>query len=410
VAGRDPGLGRAVAGAAQQVASAAARKVARKGVKRVVQAAVGTSSAGTSIAVEAGLRAAKPIILWSLALLAVLLTVAVFVIVGATAASGSAAAGPDTMTCAIADASVPEDLTPIYAAAAARFGLGPRGPAVLSAINRVETSFGRHAVTSSAGAVGWMQFMPDTWSKGAKAVDGRIVVPPTTDDRQGYATDGDDDGVADTADPDDAIHSAARYLHASGAPGNWHDAIYAYNNSEDYVSTVLAYADTAAGGACTTFAADAPLTSGSRARLLPDGTAAAPEDAPQRVKAMIAAANQIAHRPYVYGGGHGSATPTGTSPSYDCSSAVSWVLYNGGLLRSTVVAHLLESWGAPLGTGETGGWVVVYANDGHTWMTIAGLVFDNYGSRGSRSMWSDHVVERVGGYAARRPLDEGSWT
>jgi len=33
---------------------------------------------------------------------------------------------------------------------------------VLAAINKIESDFGRNMGPSSAGAVGWMQFMPDT--------------------------------------------------------------------------------------------------------------------------------------------------------------------------------------------------------------------------------------------------------
>ena len=365
--------------------------------------------ATASVVAGVGWATAKPIIVGALALVAVMAVVSVFVFVGAISASGSVR-GASSATCAVADAAVPGDLTPSYAAAASRFALGPRGPAILAAINRVETNFGHDAVRSSAGAVGWMQFLPSTWAKGHDDTEARVVVPPTTSTADGYATDGDDDGLADTDDPADAIHAAARYLQAHGAPADWNAAIYGYNHSSAYVSSVLSFADSFGGGPCTTFVGDAPTTTGPRAKLLPDGTAAAPESAPAAVKRMIAAANQIAGRPYVYGGGHGSAVPSGDSPSYDCSSAVSYVLHAAGLLDRTVVAHTLRTWGAPLGAGETGGWVVVYANDDHTWMVIAGLVFDNYGSRGSRSMWTDHVVERVSGYVARHPLDEGSWT
>ena len=46
-----------------------------------------------------------------------------------------------------------------YLAAAERFRLGPRGPAILAAVHSVETDFGRLAdVTSSAGAIGDFQY------------------------------------------------------------------------------------------------------------------------------------------------------------------------------------------------------------------------------------------------------------
>src|SRR5437763_136923 len=73
-----------------------------------------------------------------------------------------------------------------------------------------------------------------------------------------------------------------------------------------------------------------PLTEGDRAKLLPNGLAAAPADAPAAVKGMIAAGNQIAGKPYLYGGAHGLALSEVAS-SYDCSSSVEHLLYGGGL-------------------------------------------------------------------------------
>ena len=122
------------------------------------------------------------------------------------------------------DAGVPADLIPIYQDAAAKYHLGERGPSILAAINRIETNFGELATaTSSAGAVGWMQFMPATWAA--------------------YGVDGNGDGRKDPTNKYDAIFAAANYLKASGAPGNWHDAIYAYNHAEWYVQDVLEHAE-----------------------------------------------------------------------------------------------------------------------------------------------------------------------
>lgn len=390
------------------MAKRAAKAAARKAAKRATQAIVGASTAGTSVAAEIGWRAAKPLLKLAVALLALMMVVAVFVLVGITAAAGSDSAAGGGATCAIEDERVPGELAPVYAAASSRFALGPRGAAMLAAINRVETDFGRNVGRSSAGAVGWMQFLPSTWAKGHENHEGRVVVPPTASTADGYATDGDDDGLADTDDAADAIHSAARYLQANGAPDDWNAAIYAYNHSSDYVNDVMTFAD-AFAGTCTEFVAEAPITAGARAKLVEGRLASIPESAPQPVKEMIQAANRIAHKPYVWGGGHGTATPT-LVDAYDCSSAVSYVLHAGGLLGRTMVARDFESWGVGLGPGAAGGWVVVYANDGHVWMSLAGLVFDNYGSRGDRSMWSDHAVERVSSYVARRPPDGVGWS
>lgn len=55
-----------------------------------------------------------------------------------------------------------------------------------------------------------------------------------------YGVDGNHDGRQDVYDPRDAIPGAANYLKASGAPGDLHAAIFAYNHSEAYIQQVLA--------------------------------------------------------------------------------------------------------------------------------------------------------------------------
>src|SRR5437764_12983348 len=78
------------------------------------------------------------------------------------------------------------------------------------------------------------------------------------------------------------------------------------------------------------------------AQLNPDGTASAPANAPQSVKNVIAAANQIALKPYIYGGGHGTWTDLG----YDCSGSVSYALHGAGLIFTPEDSSELESYGA----------------------------------------------------------------
>jgi len=123
---------------------------------------------------------------------------------------------------------VPARLAPIYRQAAARYGLGERGPSILAAINWVETDFGANTGSSSAGAVGWMQFLPESWAT--------------------YGVDANGDGVRDPANPWDAIFAAARLLRASGAPGDWQAAIYSYNHAQWYVEKVEAAAERFADG------------------------------------------------------------------------------------------------------------------------------------------------------------------
>jgi peptidoglycan hydrolase-like protein with peptidoglycan-binding domain len=110
------------------------------------------------------------------------------------------------------------------------------------------------------------------------------------------------------------------------------------------------------------------------------------------ISRMIAAADQIANKPYVYGGGHGSFVSSG----YDCSGSVSYVLHAGGLLSAPEDSSALESYGSP-GPGQH---ITIYANSGHAWMTIDGRRFDTGGGGGSR--WKS--TPRSGaGFVVRHP-------
>ena len=104
---------------------------------------------------------------------------------------------------------------------------------------------------------------------------------------------------------------------------------------------------------------------------LVDGRALPPPGAPPIVKRVIAAANHINGRPYVWGGGHRGFVSKG----YDCSGAVSYALHAGGLLSTTMVSGQLAYWGEP-GLGK---WITIYANRDHVFMIVAGLRFDTRG-------------------------------
>jgi hypothetical protein len=112
--------------------------------------------------------------------------------------------------------SIPPFLLPIYQAAGAAYGIPWQ---VLAAINEVETDYGRDLNVSSAGAEGWMQFMPSTWGQ--------------------YGVDVNNDGFEDPYNPADAIFGAARYLKAAGGDSDIRGAIFAYNHSQAYVNSVL---------------------------------------------------------------------------------------------------------------------------------------------------------------------------
>jgi Transglycosylase SLT domain len=444
----------------------------------------------------------------------------------------TALAIPSLPISSCAATGVPPILIPMFQRAAAAYGLGPQGPAVLAGINEVETAFGTNLNVSSAGALGWMQFMPATWD--------------------GYGVDANGDGVADPYNPEDAIFAAAGYLSASGMPADTYGAIFAYNHADWYVAEVLAnascYADEvgdpsfgaadfgpqlqvlkcspaptwkdeiphrymrafedaaaryelgkrgvwalaaiahlesdfgrgmsgkqlhsdgplglepsewrayavdgdgdgrihhadpvdsaatlarliwsrgslSAGifthnqaewyvqevlqeadrieGECKARYVDwalAPLpsaleTAGPTAIL--NGTlASAPQSAPPVVKTAIAAANSISTTPYVWGGGHGSFYSYG----YDCSGAVSFALYGAGLLDTPLTSGSLEGYGEP-GPGR---WITIYANAGHTYMTIAGLRFDTAGNPAGVSGPRWHVEPPYPeGFVVRHPV------
>jgi murein DD-endopeptidase MepM/ murein hydrolase activator NlpD len=90
---------------------------------------------------------------------------------------------------------------------------------VLAAINKIESNFGHNMGPSSAGAIGWMQFMPSTWLR--------------------WGVDGDGDGVADPWNATDAVYAAARYLAASGGQSDIARAVFSYNHADWYVREVL---------------------------------------------------------------------------------------------------------------------------------------------------------------------------
>jgi Transglycosylase SLT domain len=231
---------------------------------------------------------------------------------------------------------VPKKLVPLYDEAAAEYKLGPKGPAVLAAVNFVETGFGTNMATSSAGANGWMAFLPSTWEV--------------------WGVDGDHDGDKDPYSAADGIFSAANYLHDSGAPGDWWEAIFAYNHAGWYVEKVLHYTRQfgAAGGA------DSVTTVGC--------AAAAPNGA---VAKMLAEAERLSrlrpHTEYVWGGSHG-ISPTPPNGPFDCSSAVSHLLQVAGFENPTMDTIALLSWGK---TGP-GRWVTIfdkpYGGDAHTFI------------------------------------------
>jgi murein DD-endopeptidase MepM/ murein hydrolase activator NlpD len=126
------------------------------------------------------------------------------------------------------------ELSALWHRAGAAYGIPWQ---VLAAINKIESNFGRNMGPSSAGAVGWMQFMPSTWLR--------------------WGTDANGDGIADPWAPEDAIFSAARYLAAAGGRTDLERGVFAYNHADWYVQDVLELAALYGnGGGVTAFHLD----------------------------------------------------------------------------------------------------------------------------------------------------------
>jgi len=184
--------------------------------------------------------------------------------------------------------------------------------------------------------------------------------------------------------------SAARLTGGVAAPRPWRAPVRAVHPSRPYHGPVyvltasgriVPYLQTAqlsqlsslsGGAAATTAELPGPgkprlLVPGRIAQLV-DGIAAAPMEAPEAVKKMIWAANEIVGLPYIWGGGHASFK----SPGYDCSGTVSYALHGGGRLRSPEDSTELMSYGRR----GPGTWVTIFANPEHAYMDIAGLRLD----------------------------------
>ena len=161
------------------------------------------------------------------------------------------------------------------------------------------------------------------------------------------------------------------------------------------IPAATAHADGTGGTSPTGDPAESPAPTtvpGEKADLV-NGRAIAPEDAPNRVKRVIAAANRIRNKPYVYGGGHGSFKDRG----YDCSGSVSYALHGGGLLKAPLDSSGLANWKRP----GKGSWISVYGNAGHAYMIVAGLRFDTSMTPGNGPGWSKSLRSTSGKFAVR---------
>lgn len=311
-----------------------------------------------------------------LPLVAVLLA---FTAVSSQAQCASGFAGPGNAP------GVPSSLLAIFVQAAGSYQLGPSGWAYLAAINQVESNFdrstlpGMHSGTNADGAAGPMQIgiggaAGNTWTRYEVDAPGGATPPSVYNET-------------------DAVYTAANYLHARGAPGDWPAALYAYNHAGWYLAQVQQLAqrydqpengpgsphtDRQSLGTPAGCVTAGPTTPGTRARILPDGLTAAPLNAPVQVRAAIAAGNRIIDTSYSTERNPNMLTTV--MSSYDCSGSTDFVLYNAGLNATQVDvgdgiagdSGMLDSYGDP-GPGQ---WITVYASAGHAFIEVAGIVLD----------------------------------
>jgi hypothetical protein len=247
----------------------------------------------------------------------------------------------------------PSFLIPIYMEAGKKYGVPWE---VLAAINAIETDYGQNLNTSSAGAVGWMQFEPSTWARYGVAVDGHSEPNPY--------------------DPRDAIFAAAKYLAAAGAQEDVAKAVYSYNHASWYVDEVMARAHAIA---TTPQYQRLTVKHGTFSVDFTTGVKKTPvvrysSGVLSHFDRLIAAANMVsaADFPYLYGGGH--EQPSVFAP-FDCSGSVSYVMQQAGYKVPTTVSGDIPSWKFPAGPGK----VTIFYNSWHTFMRIGNRYFGTSG-------------------------------
>lgn len=215
---------------------------------------------------------------------------------------------------AIGEKEIPAEYIPLYQAAGEVYGMQWT---LLAAVHKVETNFGTSpSMVSSAGALGHMQFMPQTWV--GWSYPGIPTEPALSDlsiieSNRGYGVDGDKDGRADPFNAADAIYSAAKYLKANGAPADLYTAIFAYNHADWYVERVMKYYDMYTDGDYT------EVGNGSSFE----------GDNDTIEKAISTGSTLIGISPYNFGGGR---NPTDiANRSFDCSSFIHWCFKEAGI-------------------------------------------------------------------------------
>ena len=280
----------------------------------------------------------------------------------------------------IGEGEIPKDYIPIYQEAADKYGVQWT---LIAAIHKVETNFGTHdTMVSSVGALGHFQFMPQTWVgwgyPGVPAGDD-ILDTDLIKRYGGYGVDADLDGKADPYNIHDAAYSCAKYLKASGAPGDLQSAVFAYNHAQWYVDKVLALYESytegnyTEGGTGTEFAGDNETIE----------------------TALELGMTIVGKSPYNFGGGR---NPTDiANKSFDCSSFIHWMYANAGITLGNYTS--VTTW-TLLGLGQTidsysdiqRGDIIffdTYAINGHVGVYLGGGKFIN--DQSSHGVWIDDM-------------------
>ena len=278
------------------------------------------------------------------------------VFIGLFITAASPAVGQSGEECEVsgkASSAVPANYVPWLAKASSRYHLGHEGFAIVAAVHYVESDFGRSPLPGVApgtknymGAMGPGQFLEESW-------------PP-------FGVDADGDGVKDPYSIPDSIFATANLLHASGAPGDWHAALFAYNHAEWYVDEVLENAKRF-GGAVEAICQ--PLISG---------------EGVQRVES-VARWIQSRRIHYCWGGGHapkpgpsggeycwsadGQTVFGGDEKGLDCSGAVRWLLVLSGFKDTGPLVSGDFAAAYPSGPGEH---VTIWSNAAHVFVAIDG--------------------------------------
>jgi hypothetical protein len=302
------------------------------------------------------------------------------------ASSSSAVGGGSVCTVVGRDGeAIPASYVPWLERAATKYQLGPRGFAIVAAVHKVESDFGRstepgvHSGENGAGAGGPGQFLQPSWET--------------------YGVDADGDGVANRYSVPDSIFATANYLHASGAPKDWYGALFAYNHADWYVEKVLATA--------------AEFGARQVCRPVSAKLGDLPTEAVRRIE-YVARWIEARRIHYCWGGGHG-AKPGPSTGTYcwsadgrqvfgarerglDCSGAVRWLLVLAGYPDPGPLTS--GSFASAYSSGP-GSHVTIWSNAAHVFIAIDGRTWGT--SESNFAHGPGFAPHSTAGFAASHP-------